>query len=141
MNKVAITVQTTINAPISMVWDYWTIPEHIKGWAFASDDWEAPEATNDVRAGGKFKTVMSSKDKKEAFDFTGTYTAVTEHEHIEYVMDGEDKRHVRTDFREVPGGVLVTQVFDPEHENPLDMQRTGWQGILDNFKKYVESQI
>jgi uncharacterized protein YndB with AHSA1/START domain len=133
-----ITIETIIHAPIEKVWQYWNEPAHITQWAFASDDWEAPAAENDLRVGGKFKTVMAAKDKSSSFDFTGTYTAVKEHELIEYDMDGDDHRHVKNEFTIVPEGVKVTVTFDPEHENPEDMQRSGWQAILDNFKKHTE---
>lgn len=131
-----ITIQSTINAPISLVWECWTQPEHITQWAFASDDWEAPAATNDVRVGGRFSTTMAAKDKSSSFDFTGVYTAVQEHELIEYDMD--DGRHVKNTFEQSPEGVKIVTVFDPEHENSLEMQRNGWQAILDNFKNHVE---
>jgi len=87
--------------------------------------------------GGKFKTVMAAKDKSTSFDFTGMYTAVKENELIEYDMD--DGRHVKTEFKETSEGVQVTSTFDPENENSLETQRSGWQAILDNFKKYVEA--
>ena len=131
-----ITVQTVVNAPMPRVWESWTKPEHVVQWAFASDDWEAPAAENDLRVGGKFKTTMAAKDKSESFDFTGAYTALKEHELIEYDMD--DGRHVKVEFSEVPEGVRVVETFDPEGENPADVQRSGWQAILDNFKKHVE---
>ncbi len=134
-----ITVETVVKAPIEKVWDYWNNPKHIPGWAFASDDWEAPSAENDIRTGGRFKTVMAAKDKSAAFDFTGTYTDVKEHSLIEYDMDGADKRHVKVEFAQTPDGVKIIETFDPENENPEDMQRSGWQAILDNFRKYVES--
>lgn len=131
-----ITVQTIIKAPIEKVWEYWNKPEHITKWAFASDDWEAPAAENDVRVGGKFKTTMTAKDKSESFDFEGIYTALKEHNLIEYDMS--DGRHVKVEFEQTPEGVKVTETFDPENENPEELQRSGWQAILDNFKKYVE---
>lgn len=137
--QVSITVETVVHAPIGTVWEYWTKPEHITKWAFASDDWEAPEAENDLRVGGKFKIVMAAKDKSAQFDFTGTYSAVEEHKHIAYDMD--DGRQVKVTFEQIPDGVRVTETFDPEHENPEEMQRAGWQAILDNFKKYVEHHV
>ena len=136
--KEAITVQTVVNSPIRKVWECWSKPEHITGWTFASDDWEAPAAENDLRVRGKFKTVMAAKDKSTAFDFTGTYTAVKENELIEYDMD--DGRHVKVKFEETPNGVKVTETFDPEDANSLVMQRSGWQAILGNFKRYVEGR-
>lgn len=133
-----ITVETTVEAPIEEVWEYWNEPKHIMKWAFASDDWEAPAAENDLRVGGKFKTTMAAKDKSESFDFTGVYTEVIDHELIEYTMD--DGRKVKVEFEETPSGVKVTETFDPENENSEEMQRAGWQSILDNFKKYTESK-
>jgi uncharacterized protein YndB with AHSA1/START domain len=134
-----ITVQTVVKAHIAEVWECWNKPEHIIGWAFASDDWEAPAAQNDLRVGGKFKTTMAAKDKSSSFDFTGTYTAVRENELIEYELD--DDRQVRVEFTELPEGVRITESFEPENQNPEEMQRSGWQAILDNFKKYVERII
>lgn len=137
MDKNAITVETIVKVPMAKVWEYWNKPEHIEQWAFASDDWEARDAENDVRVGGKFKTTMAAKDKSASFDFTGIYTAVKEHELIEYDMD--DGRHVKVEFTQLPEGVKVIETFDPENENPEEMQRSGWQAIMDNFKKYVEN--
>ncbi len=133
-----ITVATTINAPLTEVWARWTQPEHITQWTFASDDWESPSATNDLRVGGAFTTRMQAKDGSFGFDFGGTYTAVEEHAHIAYDM--ADGRHVDVRFEEVDGGVRVTETFDPETENSEEMQRAGWQAILDNFKKYADAK-
>ena len=132
-----VTIETIINAPTSKVWEYWNGPEHIVNWAFASDTWEAYGAENDLRVGGKFKTTMAAKDKSASFDFGGTYTDVLEHKLIEYDMD--DMRNVRSEFIETSEGVKVVQSFDPESENSIELQKNGWQAILDNFKKYVES--
>ena len=132
-----ITVEATINAPVEKVWEYWTKPEHITKWAFASDDWHAPSAENDVRAGGKFKTRMESRDGSEGFNFAGEYTTVEEYRAIEYTMD--DGRQVSTSFSTEEDGCKVVQTFDPESENPIEVQKEGWQSILNSFKKYVES--
>ncbi len=133
----SITVQTTINAPIEKVWECWTAPEHITQWAFASDDWEAPAAENDLREGGKFSTTMAAKDKSASFDFNGVYTVVKTHERIEYTI--EDGREVKIEFAETPEGVVITETFEMENENSEEMQRAGWQAIMNNFKKHVES--
>lgn len=135
-NKNPITVKVTVKAPIEKVWEYWNSPEHITQWAFASDDWEAPTAENDLRQGGKFKTVMAAKDGSTSFDLIGTYTVVKEHELIEYNMD--DGRHVKIEFTEHGDEVTLVETFDPEQENTEKLQRNGWQAILDNFKKHVE---
>ena len=129
-----------INAPVEKVWQCWTEPEHIKQWAFASDDWEAPFAENDVREGGRFKTKMAAKDGSAGFDFTGTYTAVTPNQFLSYIMDGEDKREVSVKFEGDASSAKVTEIFDIEHENSEEMQQNGWQSILKNFKKHVESE-
>lgn len=134
-----IKVQTIVNAPIPRVWECFTEPDHITGWAFASNDWEAPEAENDLRTGGKFRTRMQAKDGSEGFDFAGTYTAVNENKLIEYDMD--DGRHVKVKFEKTPKGVKIIETFDPESENPRKIQKDGWQAILNNFKKYVEEEL
>lgn len=136
MDKAPITVEIIVNAPIEKVWEYWNKPEHITKWAFADDTWEAPSAENDLRKGGSFKTKMAAKDGSESFDFEGLYTSVEEHELIEYDMS--DGRHVKVEFAQTPEGVKVTETFDPEEENSEELQKNGWQAILNNFKKYVE---
>jgi uncharacterized protein YndB with AHSA1/START domain len=132
-----ITIEAVVNAPIEKVWKCWTEPEHITKWAFASDDWEAPHAENDVRVGGKFSTTMAAKDKSTSFDFGGVYTDVKQHELIAYELG--DGRKVKVQFAQTSEGVRVIESFDPETENPEEMQRNGWQAILNNFKKHVES--
>ena len=131
-----ITVQSNINAPIEKVWECWTGPEHITKWNNASDDWHTPYAENDLRTGGKFKSTMAAKDGSISFDFEGEYTLVEQNKTIKYVM--ADGRKVEVSFATTPSGVEVVESFDPETVNQEEMQRGGWQAILDNFKKYVE---
>jgi uncharacterized protein YndB with AHSA1/START domain len=132
-----ITVQSNINAPIKKVWECWTGPIHITQWNNASDDWHTPYAENDLRTGGKFKSTMAAKDGSMSFDFEGEYTLVELNKAIKYVL--ADGRKVEVYFAETQNGVEVIESFDPETVNPEEMQRGGWQAILDNFKKYVES--
>ena len=131
-----ITVSTTINAPLDTVREAWTDPKHITQWTFASDDRHAPSATNDLRVDGKFTTRMEAKDGSFGFDFGGTYTNVDGKETIEYSMD--DGRKVSIKFEDMGESTKVTETFDPETQNPEEMQRGGRQAILDNFKKYAE---
>ncbi|WP_281226824.1 SRPBCC family protein [Flavobacterium aquiphilum] len=132
-----ITVQSNINAPIDKVWECWTSPEHITKWNNASDDWHTPYAENDLRTGGKFKSTMAAKDGSMSFDFEGEYTLVSQNKDIQYLM--ADGRKVEVSFKETSNGVEIIESFDPETLNPEEMQRGGWQAILDNFKKYTES--
>lgn len=135
--KPAITVETLINAPIETVWNIWSEPKHIMQWCNASDDWHAPYADNDLKESGKFKTTMAAKDGSFSFDFEGVYTKVKTHEAIEYTM--ADGRKVKITFSNHGGKTKVVETFDPENTNTLELQRGGWQAILDNFKKYTES--
>lgn len=137
MDKTRITVESTINADIKKVWDYWTMPQHITKWNFASDDWECPSAENDMRVGGKYKARMQAKDGSFGFDFEATYDEIIPHKEISYTMP--DGRQVTTDFEDLGGKTKITTVFDAENENPVEMQKGGWQAILDNFRKYTES--
>ncbi|PKB16127.1 SRPBCC family protein [Flavobacterium sp. 5] len=131
-----ITVKCTIDAPIEQVWKLWTIPEHITKWNNASDDWHTPYAENDLQVGGKFKSTMASKDGTMSFDFEGEYTQVENHSLIEYkIVDG---RKVDVYFVGLENGVEIIESFEPETVNPEEMQREGWQAILNNFKKYAE---
>lgn len=137
VNNTTVTVAATVNAPVQKVWEFWNNPEHITKWAHASDDWHAPYADNDPRTGGTFKTTMAAKDGSFSFDFGGTYTNVQDNSLIEYTMD--DSRKVSVIFKSTGGATKITETFDPESTNPIEMQRGGWQAILDNFKKYAEA--
>ena len=132
-----ITVKTTINASIEKVWNFWTLPEHITKWAFASPDWHSQYAENDLKEGGKFTTNMAAKDGSMSFDFWGTYTLIKQNEAIEYTMG--DGRKAEISFKETPNGVEIIESFDPETQNSEEVQRGGWQAILDNFKNYAEN--
>ena len=135
-NATTITVATTIAAPIENVWKLWTEPEHIKKWNNASDDWHTPKAQNDLRKGGKFLIRMDSKDGKMGFDFSGVYDNVKTNELISYTLD--DGRKVKITFTSVGNNTKVEEAFEAESENSIDMQESGWQSILNNFKKYTE---
>jgi uncharacterized protein YndB with AHSA1/START domain len=136
INKTAITIETLVKAPVEKVWQVWTEPKHITQWCNASDDWHAPYADNDLKETGKFKTTMAAKDGSASFDFEGFYTKVRENRLIEYtIMDG---RKVSVEFSPEGRETRVTETFEPENINPLEMQKGGWQAILDNFKKYTE---
>lgn len=132
-----ITVKTTIHSSLEQVWAAWTNPEHITQWTFASDDWHAPFAETDLKIGGRFKTTMAAKDGSFSFDFSGTFTTVEQFKTIAYTLD--DERKVVIEFSEENGEVTVIESFEPESQNSLEMQETGWQMILNNFKKYVDS--
>jgi uncharacterized protein YndB with AHSA1/START domain len=121
-----ITVKATVNAPLSKVWQYFTQPEHIMNWNNASPDWHCPAATNNLVAGGEFHYTMAAKDGSYSFDFTGTYEGFA------------DGRKVIVTFEEEAEGVLITETFEPEEVNSMELQKGGWQAILDNFKTYTE---
>lgn len=133
MTNKTITVETVIDANIEKVWEFWTRPDHITQWNFASDDWECPHAENELKTGGKFKMSMSAKDGTKGFDFEGTYTQVMRHKQIDYVMVGDNKRKVTVTFTVTKVGVKVSETFDKEQTNSEEIQRNGWQAIR-NFR-------
>jgi uncharacterized protein YndB with AHSA1/START domain len=132
-----ITVESIVRSEIEKVWKYWSLPEHIKKWNNASEDWHSPKAVNDLRPGGNFDIRMEAKDGSFGFDFGGTYDEVKPNELITYTLG--DGRKVKVIFSSEGNTTRITETFEPEKENPIEMQRGGWQAILDNFKKYVES--
>ena len=135
-NKTNITVESTVNAPIKKVWEYFTKPEHVTKWNNASDDWHTPRAENDLRKGGNFNYRMEAKDGSFGFDFGGIYDEVETNKYIEYTMG--DGRKVKVSFSENGNATEVSETFEAETQNTIELQRGGWQAILDNFKKYVE---
>lgn len=132
-----ITIEADVKSSKEKVWHYYTDPEHVKMWNFASEDWYCPKAENDLRKGGHFNYRMSSTDDKMGFDFEGDYIDVIMHSKISYKLGDEREVHVTFDGDDVSTKVIV--VFDAETENSLELQKTGWQAILDNFKTYVEA--
>ena len=135
--KTIITVQNIVNAPVEKVWEYWTKPEHITKWNNASDDWHTPRAENDLRVGGSFASRMEAKDGSFGFDFGGVYDDVRKNEYIEYTIG--DGRKVEITFSSRGNETKVVEKFEAESTNPVEMQKGGWQAILDNFKKYTEN--
>jgi uncharacterized protein YndB with AHSA1/START domain len=135
--SIKITVKTTVNAPIEKVWKFWTEPNHIKKWNNASSDWHTTLAENDLRIGGKFLSRMEAKDGSFGFDFYGVYDDVVLNKLISYTLG--DERKVQITFQGHDNVTEVTETFDAEGENSVDLQQQGWQAILDNFKKYTES--
>jgi uncharacterized protein YndB with AHSA1/START domain len=132
-----ITVETLAKGSLNKVWDAWNNPADIKQWNTAQDEWHTTRSTIDLREGGKFQSRMEAKDGSEGFDFEGTYTRIVPKKAIEYRMS--DGREVKVEFVEQPGGVLVKETFDAETENTPELQRQGWQAILDNFGRHVEA--
>jgi len=133
-----ITVEATVKAPIDAVWSAWSTPEDIVQWNAASDDWHTTKAKMDLRTGGDFSSRMEAKDGSMGFDFAGTFSNVVKNKLIEYAMG--DTRSVRVEFSEGPNGITIRETFDSEPTHSIEQQRQGWQAILDNFKRHVESK-
>ncbi|MEN9549258.1 MAG: hypothetical protein RIR12_1849 [Bacteroidota bacterium] len=130
-------VEVLINAPIEKVWDCWTSPAHITQWNYAADDWHCPQAANDLRVGGKQTATMAARDGSFSFDFWVVHDEIMLHQRIASTMG--DGRRMRVVFSTDGNATRLTEFFQPEKENPLDLQQQGWQAILDNFKKHVEA--
>jgi uncharacterized protein YndB with AHSA1/START domain len=132
-----ITVEAMVAAPVAVVWRAWTTPEDIKQWNTASADWHTTTAAVDLRVGGAFTSRMEAKDGSMGFDFAGTYTKIVEHALLEATFGD---RSLLVEFIPSATGVLVRETFDAETENSIELQRQGWQAILNNFAKHVEGK-
>ncbi|MDR6784877.1 uncharacterized protein YndB with AHSA1/START domain [Pedobacter africanus] len=135
-NKTKITVAATVNAPVEKVWEFWNAPAHIVKWCSASDDWHTPKAENDLRVGGAFSSRMEAKDGSFGFDFGGIYDEVETHKLIAYTLG--DGRKVEITFSGNGDTTEVTETFEAEETNSIEMQQGGWQAIMNNFKRYAE---
>lgn len=135
MENTKIIVQVSVSAEKQKVWDYYTQPEHITKWNFADSSWHCPSAMNDLKVGGRYIARMEAKDGSFGFDFDAVYTDINQGENFTYEFGG---RLATVTFIETNGQTAVTVTFDPETENSIELQRNGWQAILDNFKKYTE---
>lgn len=136
MANVNITIETKINLPIKQVWDFWTLPEHIMNWNSASDDWHTPSAENNLKPGGEFHYLMAAKDGSMQFDFWGTYDEVVPEKYTSSTLG--DGRKVTVEFEELSEAVRVVENFEVEQTNTVELQRNGWQAILNHFKSYSE---
>lgn len=135
MNK--ITIKTQVKGDVEQVWNAYTNPQHIINWNFATPEWHCPAATNDLRIGGEYLARMEAKDGSFGFDFKAIYKELTPEQSFVYVL--EDGREVSVSFIPQVDTTEIVIVFDPESQNPIEMQQAGWQAILDNFKRYAES--
>lgn len=136
-NKEVITVEAIVDAPVEKVWEYFSLPKHIVNWNNASDDWFTPRADNDFREGGGFNFRMEAKDGSMGFDFAASYNKIIQNEFIEYTL--ADDRNVKIEFAPEADKTKIIERFEAETFNSVEMQKMGWQSILDNFKKYTES--
>jgi uncharacterized protein YndB with AHSA1/START domain len=136
MTTQAVTISTEISAPVARVWRAFTTPADITRWNFANDDWCCPSAEVDLRVGGAYRARMEAKDKSFGFDFEGVYEEVDPEKALTLLMS--DGRRARTTFEAVGERTKVTTVFDAEEQNSVELQRNGWQAILDNFKHHAE---
>lgn len=136
MSTEKITVRASINADAKKVWDYYTNPNHIIHWNFADPSWHCPSAVNDMQVGGTYKARMEAKDGSFGFDFEAIYSEITEGKHFTYEFGG---RTASVQFKHLDSQTEVVITFDPEHENPIELQQAGWQAILNNFKNYTEN--
>lgn len=135
MKEHKITIETVISADKAKVWDYYTNPKHIVNWNFASDDWCCPKAENDLKIGGVYNARMEAKDGSFGFDFKAIYSVIKPFDLFSYNFEN---RVITVNFEALSNGTKVTIAFDPETQNSIEMQRNGWQAILNNFKKYTE---
>ena len=136
--KHKVTVETVVDKDVEEVWKFWTSPEHITNWNFATPEWHCPTAEHELEVGGKLKYHMAAKDGSMAFDYIATFEKIKPNELLEYVLD--DERKVTVNFNRQNGSTKIIEVFEVEDEYSMDMQRQGWQAILDNFKSYAESK-
>ena len=136
MSVNTISVETKVAAPLALVWKAYTTPEDIMHWNAASDDWHTTAACVDLRVGGVFTSRMEAKDGSMGFDFAGTYTKIVDQSLIAYEFGN---RTAEITFTQEPDGVLVRVTFEPESQNPPDMQRDGWQAILNSFSRHTEA--
>ena len=132
-----IIVRAIVSADKQKTWNYYTQPEHITRWNFATDEWQCPDASNDMRVGGKYTARMEAKDGSAGFDFVATYNEIIEGEKFTYTLP--DNRVVNVNFYGLGDKTEVIIAFDAETENSPELQRDGWQAILDNFRKYTET--
>ncbi len=137
MKATKITVQATLNAPAKKAWDYYTDPKHITQWNFADPSWHCPSASNDMRVGGTYSARMEAKDGSFGFDFGAVYTQLDPGKSFTYKIG--DGREATVQFLEKNGATDVTVEFEAENQNPVEMQRGGWQAILNNYKNYTEN--
>ncbi|MCC5916409.1 MAG: SRPBCC family protein [Cryomorphaceae bacterium] len=134
-----IAVSARIHATSNIVWDCYTLPKHITKWNSPSDDWICPRASNDLRVGGKYFARMEAKDGSMGFDLEGIYDEIIHEEKLLFTLT--DGRKIEVEFTKYEDGTNVVITFDAETQNPIEMQRNGWNTILNNFKVYTESTL
>jgi uncharacterized protein YndB with AHSA1/START domain len=135
----SISVKANIKGPLTMVWKCWNESNHVQNWNFASSDWHCPTAKSDFTIGGEFHYMMAAKDGSFSFDFWGTFMNIQEEKSIEIILG--DGRKMSVFFDGIGEETIITEIFEPEEINSIELQKGGWQAILDNFKKYAEGHF
>ena len=136
MKETSIIVEALIQCSATEAWHYYVSPEHIIHWNFASPEWHCPKADNALEEGGELNYVMAARDGSMSFEFKGIFNSIEEPLKLDYTLG--DGRKVKVNLQPTDQGTRFVQSFEPEQENSLDLQRDGWQAILNNFKEYVE---
>ena len=137
-NATKITIEANVKAPVGKAYQIWTSPADIVKWSTPSPEWHTPRAEHDLTEGGKFNYRMEAKDGSFGFDFGGVFDVLKKDELIEYTIG--DGRKVEIHFnKKGDNETHIVQTFEAEGQNPVEMQRAGWQAILDSFKNYTEN--
>ncbi len=136
VNKITIEIDVMVNVSVAKAWAVFTQPEHVVNWNFAHESWHCPKAESDLKVGGRFNYRMDARDGSFGFDFCGTFTKVEAPNHLAFSLD--DERLVSVTFSDEKNGTRIVEKFEAETENSIELQREGWQAILNNFKRYAE---
>ena len=79
----ACVVERIFDAPVNVIWQMWTEPEHFKNW-YGPRGFTVPVAEMDVRIGGKHLFGMASPDGTMKMWSTGEYTQIVPNERLVY---------------------------------------------------------
>jgi uncharacterized protein YndB with AHSA1/START domain len=116
----AVVMERTFDAPVDLIWQMWTDPEHFKAW-YGPDGAAIPVAKMDVQVGGTRLVCMEirSPDGPMQMWLAGEYREVVENERLvysEYISDENGNVISPADMGMPDGHPMVTEVRVDLHD-------------------------
>jgi uncharacterized protein YndB with AHSA1/START domain len=148
-----LVLRRVLKATPELAFETWTSAERIQQWMRPEPGMEVPQASMDLRVGGKFRIQMKTPDG-EFFTAVGMFKEVKAPERLVYTWDWE-KDGSGADFGEVEGKTsLITVEFLKRGERTemvlthsrfttvesRDSHARGWDKIAQSFASFVEKE-
>ena len=92
ISKDAVVIERIFNAPVDLIWQLWTQPEHFKNW-YGPNGFTVPVAQMDVRVGGQRLICMEMQTPEGSMKMwtVGEYTEIMPNQRLVYTESPADE--------------------------------------------------